>query len=336
MMPARLWLRYFAAGFVVIVSMLLVTLFTPAPYGDLTRIGRLSDAEFGWQAAPPIVTKAYIKGVPLDQADVLVVGDSFSMTLRWQSRLVKEGYKVATIYWGQTGPLCKDFTPWIRRAGFKGKLVVVESVERLLGDRLKGGSTCTTMSKEPVVKTVPFLEPLEAVPGFELNWSAKLTTGLITYTNMRKVRKLSGDALFGDETWVRPVPDGCSYFSHKLCEKALFFFEDTDNPPLKPEAVEQMKAFDKAQSDLKFVWMVIPDKTTVYVDTQHAAPFVAAFKTADLGPDLFSFAADERARVRDFYFPNDTHLSMHGQLVVGDRMLQAVRQVLAPPAPRLP
>src|ERR1700712_1255453 len=134
MIPARSWLRSFAAGFVIIVSMLLVTLFTPAPYGDLTRIGRLSDAEFGWRAAPPVVEKQYIKGAPLDQADVLVLGDSFSMTLRWQSRLVKEGYKVATIYWGQTGPMCSDFTPWIRHAGFKGKLVVVESVERLLGD----------------------------------------------------------------------------------------------------------------------------------------------------------------------------------------------------------
>ncbi|MDB5827182.1 MAG: hypothetical protein JWQ73_1402 [Variovorax sp.] len=335
MMPARLWLRYFGAGFVIIISMLLVTLFTPAPYGDLTRIGRLSDADFGWLAAPPVVTKAYIKGVPLDQADVLVVGDSFSMTLRWQSRLVQQGYKVATIYWGQTGPLCKDFTPWIRRAGFNGKLVVVESVERLLGDRLNGGG-CAAMSKEPVVKTVPFLEPLEAVPDFALNWNAKLTTGLITYANMRKVRQLSGDALFGDETWVRPVPDGCRYFSHKLCEKALFFFEDTDNPPLKAEAVEQMKTFTAAQPNLKFVWMVIPDKTTVYVDTHHAAPFVSALKDANLGPDLFSFAAEERAKVRDFYFPNDTHLSMHGQLIVGDRMLEAVRQVLPPPAPRLP
>jgi hypothetical protein len=336
MKSARLWLRCFAAGFVIIISMLVVTLFTPAPYGDLTRIGRLSDTDFGWLAAPPVVIKAYVKGVPLDEADVLVVGDSFSMTLRWQSRLVKEGYKVATIYWGQTGPLCSDFTPWIRRAGFKGKLVVVESVERLLGDRLNDGATCTTMSKEPVVKTAPFLEPLEAVPGFTLNWSAKLTTGLITYENMRKVRKVSGSLLFNDETWVRPVQDGCRYFSHKLCEKALFFYEDTDNPPLKPAAVEQMKVFTQAQSDLKFLWMVIPDKTTVYVDTQHAAPFVAAFKTSKMGPDLFSFAADERAKVRDFYFPNDTHLSMHGQLILGERMLQAIHQVLPPPAPRLP
>ena len=63
---------------------------------------------------------------------------------------------------------------------------------------------------------------------------------------------------------------------------------------------------------------------------------VAAFKTSKMGPDLFSFAADERAKVRDFYFPNDTHLSMHGQLILGERMLQAIHQVLPPPAPRLP
>ncbi len=57
-----------------------------------------------------------------------------------------------------------------------------------------------------------------------------------------------------------------------------------------------------------------------------------AFNEARIGPDLFRFAAEERGRVRDFYFPNDTHLSMHGQLQLGDRMLQVIRAVEPPPA----
>ncbi|WP_371434883.1 hypothetical protein [Polaromonas sp.] len=336
MTPARSWLSCFVVGFAVIVAMLLVTLFTPAPYGDLTRIGRLSDAEFGWRAPPPVVEKADILGVPLAQADVLVVGDSFSMTHRWQSRLVQNGYKVSTIYWGQIGWLCEDFSSWIRKAGFRGNLVVVESVERLLGERLDKGAQCKAMVREPLVKTTPFLEPLESVPGFALNWSAKLTTGVITYANMRNVRQSSGDTVYSDETRVRAVKDGCKYFSHRMCDKALFFIEDTDNPPLQPVAVEQMKTFTASQPDFRFVWMVIPDKTTVYIDHEHAAGFSKAFKDSKLGPDLFSFAAEERERVRDFYFPNDTHLSMHGQLILGERMLESVREILPPPRPRTP
>jgi hypothetical protein len=71
----------------------------------------------------------------------------------------------------------------------------------------------------------------------------------------------------------------------------------------------------------------------VYVKPEHSKDFVTAFNAAGLGPDLFSFSQQQKSRVRDYYFPNDTHLSMHGQLVVGKRMLEAVRQHLpaAPP-----
>ncbi|AMM23823.1 hypothetical protein AX767_05280 [Variovorax sp. PAMC 28711] len=325
------WLKTFVAGFAVVSAMLVVTLFTPAPYGDLSRIGRLSDADFGWLAPPPVVDKSLVKGVPLTEADVLVIGDSFSMTHRWQSRLVAAGYAVSTIYWGQIGYLCSDFTTWAQHAGFKGKLVVVESVERLLSERVAKSQTCNAMIKQPQVKTTPFLEPLEQVPGFQLNSSAKLTTGIITWLNTRKARRATGDTEYSEETWVRPVKDGCLYFSHKLCEKALFFYEDTDNPPLKPADVTFMTTFNAAHPDFKFIWMVIPDKTTVYIDTAHNADFMKAFNDARIGPDLFRFAAEERGRVRDFYFPNDTHLSMHGQLQLGDRMLQVIRPVEPPP-----
>jgi hypothetical protein len=331
MTAARAWLYWFSAGFLMVVAMLLVTLFTPPPYGDLTRIGRLSDADFGWLAPPPVVDKSLVRGVPLAQADVLVIGDSFSMTYRWQSKLVKEGYRVSTIYWGQIGYLCTDFTAWARHAGFKGKLVVVESVERLMSERVAKSETCSAMMQQPQVKLTSFLEPLEQVPGFQLNWSAKLTTGVITWLNMRKARSATADTEYSDETWVRPVKDGCLYFSHKLCQKALFFFEDTDNPALKPSDVKFMTRFDAANPDFKFIWMVIPDKTTVYIDPAHNADFMKAFNEARLGPDLFRFAAEERGHVRDFYFPNDTHMSMHGQLELGDRMLQAVRDAEPPP-----
>ncbi len=328
----RLWLWCFTPGYVIIASMLVLGLFTPVPYGDLTRIGRLSDAAFGWRAAPTLATKAYMKGAMLDQADVLVVGDSFSATLGWQSRLVESGYKVATVYWGHMGPLCSDFTPWIRRAGFKGRFVIVESVERLLGDRLKDGAVCASMSSDPVVTLEPSAKALEAVPGFALNWDVKLTSGLITYANMRRARDDSDETVFGGGTRVRSVHDGCRYFSHTLCEKALFLLTDTVNAPLDTKAVQQMRAFAQAQPELSFLWMVIPDKTTVYLDPQHAASFVAAFKAAGLGPDLFGLAAAERGKALGLYFPNDTHLSMHGQLIFGDHMLQTVSTVLPTPA----
>jgi hypothetical protein len=88
-MPAKVWLRFFFIGYIVLMGLWIVSLTSPIPYGDLTRIGRLSEREFGWTAPPPKVDPALLKGTPVDQADIMVIGDSFSMTFRWQSKLVR-------------------------------------------------------------------------------------------------------------------------------------------------------------------------------------------------------------------------------------------------------
>ena len=334
MNPARSWLSFFLAGFLVIVAMLIVTLFTPAPYGDLTRIGRLSDADFGWRAPPPVVDKAYVQGVPLAEADVVVVGDSFSMTHRWQSKLVQQGYKVSTMYWGQIGWLCEDFTPWIRKAGFKGRLIVVESIERAFDERMQRSEACPAMIERPLrIKTEPFLGPLTQKPAPGLNWSAKLTAGPITWSHTRRAVRETGDTQHGRETLVRVVPDGCSQFSHALCDKVPFFKEDIDNGPLTAQTFARMQRITAANPSFDLVWMVIPNKTTVYLDPQHSKEFVQGLRAnPGLGPDLFAMAERARHEVRDFYFPNDTHISMHGQLALGAVMLQEVRKRQPPTA----
>lgn len=330
MTPAKLWLRIFFAGFAVIVALLLVTLFTPIPYGDLSRIGRVSEHEFGWRKPPPPLPFESMRAVPMDQADILVIGDSFSMTFTWQSVLVKAGYRVTTIYWGQLPFICKNFSQWVEDNGFRGKLIVIESIERLLAERLDDSEKCGAMSKKPLsVKKEPFVQPLTEVPGFELNTSAKLTTGLNTYRNTKRAIA-SPDVQFGERARVRTVPDGCAYFSSRLCDKALFFPDDTTATELSERTVRQMEAISQAHPSPPILWMVIPDKTTTYVEPQHSAAFVAALNKTKLGPDLFTAAREARTTVRDLYFPNDTHLSMHGQLWVGELMLKEVRELLSP------
>jgi hypothetical protein len=332
MTPAKLWLQVFTAGFAVIVAMLIVTLNTTIPYGDLSRIGLVSDYEFGWQLEPPHVERKYLHASPINEADILVIGDSFSMTHRWQSVLQKQGYRLSTIYWGEfREALCDDFDEWLDRAGFQGKLVVIESVERLLADRLANTQKCKAMSKPPESRTEPFFESPDQVPGFALNWKAKLTSGYITYRNTQEAMETEGPTLAAKETWVRPVTDGCSMFSNRFCSKVLFFRDDDDNGELTTLHVEQMRAFSETHRARSIMWMVIPNKTTTYVMPDHSKDFVTAFAKARLGPDLFTFAREQKSRIRDFYFPNDTHLSMHGQLALGELMLGAVRKIIPQP-----
>ncbi|RYF73740.1 MAG: hypothetical protein EOO29_26255 [Comamonadaceae bacterium] len=332
--PATLWLKAFCVGFALICATLVWTLTTPAPYGDLTRIGRLSETQFGWRKAPPPMDAALLRGTPLDQADVLVLGDSFSMTYYWQASLVQAGYKVATTYWGEIGYMCANFSDWIRKAGFKGRLIVVESIERAFDERMQRSEACPAMIERPLrIKTEPFLGPLTQKPAPGLNWSAKLTAGPITWSHTRRAVRETGDTQHGRETLVRVVPDGCSQFSHALCDKVPFFKEDIDNGPLTAQTFARMQRITAANPSFDLVWMVIPNKTTVYLDPQHSKEFVQGLRANPaLGPDLFAMAERARHEVKDFYFPNDTHISMHGQLALGAVMLQEVRKRQPPTA----
>ncbi|MGJ7508530.1 hypothetical protein [Variovorax sp. GT1P44] len=332
MTPAKLWLQIFLAGFAVIVAMLVTTLGTTVPYGDLSRIGQISDNEFGWQLAQPHVEPQYLRASPISEADILVIGDSFSMTNRWQSVLTQAGYRITTMYWGQVDEgLCEDFDAWLDQIGFRGKLVVLESVERLLGGRLAHTQNCLPLKKPVDFRLDPFFKPIEQVPGFELNWKGKLTSGYTTYRNTRRAKESQGDMRAINQSWARPVIDGCSYFSNRLCSKALFFKDDDDNGEITLENAKQMRAFSDAHTSRTIMWMVIPNKTTVYIVPEHSKDFVTALRELNLGPDLFSFAKEQKSKVRDFYFPNDTHISMRGQLVLGQRMLEAVRKILPEP-----
>lgn len=331
--PARVWLALFGAGFAVIAALLVVTLFTPTPYGDLSRTGMVSDAEFGWTMPQPQAPEPALANAPLDQADVLVIGDSFSMSRHWQSVLVQDGLRVITASWGQYGnALCPDFEDWIRRAGFRGRLVIVESVERMLSQRAAASARCERMSPAAApVQPAPYHPPQRRPSGLELNWDARLMSGWTTWLNTRRALRTDGPMQASADTVVRPVPQGCDLFSHRACDKALFFDEDVSKGPLTEADLENVRKVSAAVR-MPLMWLVVPNKTTVYVDPAHSAGFGAGLERAGLGPDLFSFAQAERGRARDFYFPNDTHLSRSGELALGQHIRSAVRARLESPS----
>jgi len=328
----KLWLRIFFPGFIVISLLLIITLRTLPFYGDMTRLGLLSETAFGWHVQPPHVEPRYLQAAPVSEADVMVIGDSFSMSNRWQSLLVRSGYKVSTTFFGQyKEELCRDFDGWLDRAGFQGKLVIIESVERLLNDRLKNGETCEAMSRPLSAGLKPFFPPLDEVPPPALNWDGKLLSGVQIFSNTRSALKSTEPWLSNKKVLVRSVPDGCALFSHQACTKLPLWPDDDANGELTPHNVAQMKAFTDAHPRRKLLWMVIPNKTTVYIKPENSKDFVADLVKQDLGPDLFSFGLAQKTQMRDFFFPNDTHISMQGQLALGQRMLEAVRKIFPPP-----
>lgn len=358
--PARIWLGVFATGFAVIVAMFLSTLFTQPAEGGLTRIGRVSEDAFGWRSTPPDIPMANVRGWAPAEADILVIGDSFSMYYAWQAPLVAAGYKVSTTHWDRSGPLCADFPDWLKSIGFRGRLVILESIERLLPERLEQAQACQTMVRRPLAALpVPTQSPAQPPPPFRLNWESPLVTGLLTYLNTRRIvespgvvnmeRDWLGDLLFSspatdicrrlgnhacDKIFSSPVADGCAQFSSRVCNKSLFLITDRSNRQLQPQDAEFMAAFAKRAAPVKVMWMVVPNKTTVYLDIHNAQAFAARSNALAVGPDLFAMAQEQRRRIIDLYWPNDTHWSMQGQLYFGRRMVEAVQSAGLGPLPR--
>lgn len=338
--PARLWLSLFGAAYAALLAVWTCTVLTRVPYGDLTRVGRLPESEFGWRAANGEIPATHLQATSLREADVVVIGDSFSASRAWQSVLTAAGLKVATTQWDKIGgALCADFRAWLASQGFRGHTVVIQTIQRRMVLRAELSGRCSRMP-HPYAEVEPSQPAPRDPPPWQWNSTAKLSTGLVTWLNGRQVRQVSTELVFEEPDHefplvrVRTVSDGCQYFSHALCERVLLFAEDIEvDVPGERELAFARRTnaeFARAPHAPRLVWMVVPDKTTVYTAPERGAAFGAALHAEGLGPDLFADAQQAKVATRDFYWPNDTHLSTFGMLHVGALMQQWIRPVQGP------
>lgn len=330
----RLWLGLFAAGFVAVGALLALSFCTPAPYGDLTRIGGLSETHFGWRDEQPVIDPEQLTSAPIDQADILVVGDSFSVSagpppyegLLWQSRLVAAGWRVASLHWDQTHPLCPDFHEWLSQTGFRGRWVLLESIERALDDRLTHTRPCGSGQR-------PKPQPFAAVaarthpPAPALNLHEKLLTGIITMYNTRQALAapnpmVAKDPSASNSVRMQPWSAGCQHFSHRACDRALFLLDDEQKPSFDARHLPLMAAAQTKAQPWRLAWVVVPNKRTYYVTPDAFATTSQAGQRQGLGPDVMGALQAQSTTLRDLYFPNDTHLSPRGSLVLGEAVKQ--------------
>ncbi len=73
-----------------------------------------------------------------------------------------------------------------------------------------------------------------------------------------------------------------------------------------------MKRFESTAAPYKVVWMVVPNKSTVYLQQNHADAFRAEFNPQNIGPDLFALAEENRFKMMDLFPANETHVSTRG------------------------
>lgn len=241
----------------------------------------------------------------------------------WQSQLVSKGLAVKTLHWTDFGSsLCDNAARWLRNSGFNDKgIVIIESVQRSVEQRLDASLICreTMQPTEDVERTGISPEPMPILGTQQRNGKEKIATGITQLWNAHVVKSTDGAMRFGDAKSrdvpiARPVARGCEWFSHTLCNKALFM-ESDDAPPLSDVFIAKIKKVNAKLAGFKVVWLIVPDKSSIYFEKD--ATFWNLLANSSLGPNLYASFLAARDTTKDLYMPNDTHLSTTGFLLLG-------------------
>ena len=302
--------------------------------GELTRMGLLPEALFGWTKPQPALDAKWMQQAPMREADVLVIGDSFSDSRVWQSVLTQHGLKVRTESWDSMRGICADFTPWLRAQGFAGEYVVLESIERNLVNDLSKSVACQEMQYHPNPNTdTPRSPPAISFDVHQGNYAGKLSTGIKTRLNVLKYERISSSSDF--KSWLLPndvkiarVANGCELFSHARCNDALFLSYDKPEE-IDASALENINRLNARFSGITPIWAFVPNKSTAYLypDKQFWNQAEQRFRA----PNLLRMTQQAiQAKNVDLYLANNTHLSTAGYLLMGGEIFKAMQQAKPP------
>lgn len=295
--------------------------------GPLTRMGKIPEALFGWTKEQPAINPDYLANAPWQEADVLAIGDSFSMPHLWQSVLVERGMKVHTETWESMRNVCEDITGWLHDKGFKGRYVVIEVVEHNFKDTLDRSLSCKQTYYHPM-RYLPVSPPPRRMPLSKTDFSGKLSVGIQTKLNDLKYQQLISNPDF--VSWNMPnnvrmnrVRNGCELFSHSRCNDALFLADDHVDD-FEENTFNKIQIINERLKELKPIWVVVPNKSTAYLhpDKQFWDKAEQRFHAPNVLKVLRQKIADKTI---DLYPANETHLSTAGYLILGDTIYQSLQ-----------
>ncbi|MEI7842033.1 MAG: hypothetical protein WCI39_03285 [Gallionellaceae bacterium] len=296
--------------------------------GGLTRLGKLPESLFGWNKSQPVISPQLFSQADWQDADVLVIGDSFSVgdatssntrPYLWQTVLVQSGLKVHTEGWGNIRAICTDFIPWVQSKGFEGKYIVLENVERAAESNLDKSIACQKMNYKNTPPLLPTPPDVKADRS-RISYSGKLSVGIETWLHQLTYLYLSERPDFkqqelSNHVKIQRMSDGCDLFSHPRCQDVLFFTEDRIED-FDENMFSKMSQIESRLVGLVPVWVIVPDKTTVYLNSNKQ--FWNTAEQRFRAPNLLkTFRNEIQNKTVDFYRGNDTHLSTEGFLVMG-------------------
>ena len=330
MRPREFLMVFFVMGLVAPIAVLR---FLQPLSGDLTRLGLLPERAFGWNIAEPIIAGRSATVEKLEDAEILVIGDSFSISGVWQAYTFSPERKYITL---RLGRICRDYPEYIASLGKPPKTLIIQVVERNARDVL------TVDCAESLLKTVDGRQELRG--GRPLVLAHKDSDEPHTGDRPKSIldgvfgyKYVVGSALYylfpgvqhrpGSDggVWIKKVDDGCRFFSNAECEFSLFLGHDFTRPRLGEDFRSHKLATVKSTSERVLV-IVIPDKSSVYLESRdqalrkdEALRLFGRQLAIDVVP-LHTAFYDAKFRIKDLYSPNNSHLSVAGYRELATRL----------------
>lgn len=299
-----------------------LSLFFKPLSGDLTRIGRWSERDFGpTHAQPAPVIRA--NGPVLTDQQILVLGDSFSHPNLWQSYF-SESTKLDTLSFEFKDVGCIDnWVNWVvSQTALGARKVIIEVAERSFVPVFRNDKAC--VSSVPVASKVPDKRPSSGLmQGISLDAIYLFQTA----GNTLRLYWQAGRINSGEVVSV-PLAK-FNLFSNTRANRLLYYAEDDNKKSWTQQditaAIENLKKIQNRLGKFRLLVVVVPDKSTVY------RPYILGSLDQIGHPDVFSALAasgidsiDLRELFRekvtshiDLYLPNDTHLGPGGYHLMG-------------------
>lgn len=303
--------------------------------GDLARVGGFAERDYQ-PGAPQADARIAPNTVALADADVIVLGDSFSNKLLWQGELeALTGQRTLTFQYGQSGCV-SNWLQWLHAATLKpGATVLVESSERSFVSRYNQMAPC------PKIVPVPVRRHLEsgAKSWFDTDISLDIVYQVRVLLN--SVRLKSQDAYLSGEVVNVALKRNDRFTDHRADRLMYHIDDEGKNDWTSSQVASALSGLEAekaafAASGQKFAVLVMPDKSSVYRDDIVAPRIRSSTVTRDLAAaglsslDTLACFRSLAATLPDFYLPDDTHTGPEGFRLVAASLARG--QCAAPPA----
>lgn len=334
-------LAFFASAALLLLPAILASLFLHPVDGDLVRIGHLPQRDFTAQAAQPVL-ETFADGAKSANADILVLGDSFSAANAWQSELTRiTGRRTLTWHYDTvrcTGDWLEKALQGALRAG--ARTVIVQSIEREFLGRFEDRPGCARDYYPPAdMSGEPVGEPRSPWSIFPID-IRHLGKTVAAYS---RIHGTTGRLQSRKAVLVDLVRD--DLFSHAQPRRLAYFADDEIkfnqwSAESAGRTLVQLRQWQHRAdaADVQLFFLVIPDKSSVYwphIEPAQRLPYpekgeqLWALLGEQLGPafDLLPFYRELALQQPDLYRPDDTHFSAAGYR----HTAQAVAGWLSPP-----